>query len=151
MRAQVSVEYIILLGIVFLLLVPGVYFFYRYSFSSGSDVIGVQANRLGQEMINMAIKVRGQGVGSWLQLDENIPEAVEDINVSDSGSELVITYQTHEGESQAVFFPDQTFSLSNVAGFEQDGSVFALSPHAGKASFRFTAQEGYVAVTEVTG
>lgn len=143
-RAQVSVEYLMIIAFAFAILIPGIYFFYVSSQSSSSGMVSSQYAKLGQEMISNALKAAAQGKDSWLTLDALIPDSIEAINVSKK--ELVFTYQGSGGETVAVFFSDVV--LSNKEGSQNDGSIFAGDAHSGKAQFRFVAKGDYVAIVE---
>jgi uncharacterized protein (UPF0333 family) len=146
-RGQISFEYIMILAFVFAILIPGIYFFYTYSQSSTAGVASAQFNKMGQEMLTTAQKTIAQGTGSWLTLDVNIPENVVDINVSCTNlgpplsgcNELVIYYNTEAGMTTAVFFSDLQLSSTQSIPLTS-GSIFAVEPHGGRASFRFTAE-----------
>ena len=151
-RGQVSIEYILIVAFTFAILIPGVYFFYTYSQNSAASLASAQYAKLGQEMLDMAVKTTAQGQGSWLTLDANIPDALQDITVLNSGgSELIIRYQTNVGASDAVFFSDTTLSAKTLSPIA-NGTIFLNQPHSGKASFRFTAgPSGVVAISETYG
>jgi len=144
-HGQVSIEYLMILAFIFATIIPGIYFLYSYSVSSADTISAAQFERIGSDILSTALQTAALGRGSWLQLDANIPEAVEDINISDSGSELVITYQTQAGTSQAVFFSD--VPLSTGAG--ADGSIFAGKPHSGINSFRFVKGNTVVQIDDL--
>lgn len=145
-QGQISVEYVMILAFVFAVLVPGIFFLYAYNRSSGTSIAAAQFDKLGQEMMVTAFQAAAQGKGSWLTLDANIPDSVVDIIVNET--EITITFWGAAGESQVVFFGNDNVQLSNTIAAPQAGSVFRYAPHSGKASFRFTNQGGYIAITE---
>ena len=148
MKGQISFEHIMLVAFAVAVLVPGVYFFYVYSQGTQAMLSGAQYAKLGEEMISTAQEARAQGSGTWLQLDANLPEKTLGMNVSDSGRELVFTYQTSFGKSKAVFFSD-TVKLANASG--NDGSLYAIEPHVGRITFRFSVNDtGAVWIEEKT-
>jgi len=137
-KAQISVEYVMIIAFTFAILVPGIYFFYSYSQSSSTGLSAAQYNKLGQEMLSTSFKALAQGGGSWLTLDAIIPDNVVAINVTGGGSEIVILYDTNAGPTEAVFFSDVNLSAKSPDA-QQDGSIFDSGPHSGKANIRFTA------------
>lgn len=153
-RAQISIEYVLIVAFTFAVLIPGIYFFYTYSQGTTASLSSAQYTRLGQEMVSTAVKVRAQGEGAWITLDLLIPDGVEAINVShypsETLSEIVIRHRTAYGPSETVFFTE--VPLSNSSLERNDGSVFLSGPHGGKATLRFTAiVDGAVAVEERYG
>jgi len=149
-QGQISVEYIMIVAFTFVVLIPGIYFFYAYSQSSSTGLASAQYNKLGQEMLSTALRTAAQGEGSWLTLDTIIPETVQNVSVNNHGSEIVIVYTTNVGPTEAVFFSD--INLSTATDTQTDGTVFTESPHAGRAAFRFIAgPDGLVAIKETGG
>ncbi len=149
MKAQMSVEHLLLVAFALAILVPGIYFFYTYSQTSETSLSGAQYAKLGQEMLSVAGKVRAQGTGSWITLDTNLPTTVTDIRVAGAGTEIVMSYTTGVGDTSAVFFSD-VIELSNGTGL--DGTIFTTAPHGGRASFRFWVNEtGVVHIAEWYG
>ncbi len=149
-RAQISLEYIMVIAFTFAIIIPGIYFFYTYSQSSAASLSAAQYDKLGQEMITSAVQTLAQGKGSYLTLDLLIPGNVENITVSENGNELIITYMTPYGPTEAVFFSDEA-PLKGL-GNPDDNAIFVSDPHGGRITFRFVAGElGDVGVLEDTG
>lgn len=147
--AQVAIEHVMLVAFAIAVLLPGIYFFYTYTQASQATLSGAQYAKIGGEMIDRSREVLAQGAGTWLKLDVMLPENIRGFNISGSGSEIIFTYATAVGETQAVFFTDDVL-LANATG--KDGTVFAFEPHSGQASFRFTANRtGHVLIEEHYG
>lgn len=148
-RAQVSVEYLIIIAFTFAILVPALYFFSSFSQTSSNSIAMAQNTRLGNEMMATVVKVVAQGSGSWRTLETSIPAGVTDINVTGDGQELIIIFDSPYGETRAVFFSDVLLNASLTPG--PNGSLFQAGAHQGYAKFRFIAQEvGQVAIEERT-
>lgn len=149
-KGQISVEYIMILAFVFAILIPGIIFFYTYTQESQTQIGNSQYVRMGNDMIATATRSAAQGEGSWLTLDLNLPQSVVDITVAGSGTELVVTYNTPNGPTDAVFFSDVPLAANTTAPTGgEDGSVYLRNPHGGRASFRFTSRNGAVGIREV--
>ncbi len=147
--AQMSLEHVMLVAFAIAVLLPGIYFFYTYTQAGQATLSGAQYAKIGEEVIDRSREVLAQGAGTWLKLDVMLPENIRGFNISDSGSEIVFSYDTASGRTEAVFFIDDV-ALANGTG--KDGTVFLREPHSGQASFRFTAsQTGYVLIQEHYG
>ncbi|MGV8171379.1 MAG: hypothetical protein ACP5OA_01665 [Candidatus Woesearchaeota archaeon] len=109
-KAQISVEYLIVIGISLAILVPGGYFFYSYSKNSNEDAIRSQMTQLGYSLITTAESIYGLAEGSMITLDLNYPKNIREIYVLD-GKELIIRYELSSGMNEAVFF-----SKTNLSG-----------------------------------
>lgn len=152
-RAQMSVEYLLILAFVIAILVPGVLLYYTYSKSSSGNIKEVQLERIGQEMIDTAERAGEQGEGSWLSLDANLPQSVRWINVT-GADELTILYEGVVGLTEAVFFSDEDLCANTTAPISNScnqGSVFVEDVHGGHVSFQFTRANGFVGIKEVRG
>jgi hypothetical protein len=146
MKAQVSVEYLLLIGFAMAVLVPGVFFMYSYTQSNSGEFSSTQYTLLGEQMLSTANKAKAQGTGTWLITTAQLPQSIVDIEIAGSGREIVITYQTGMGESKVVFFTD-TVNLKNQGG--GDGSIFQSGAHGGTTKFRFAVDNsGVITVTE---
>lgn len=151
-RGQVSLELILVVAFTFAILIPGIYFFTSYSERSTQTLASTQFDRLGREMLSTAVKVSAQGEGTSIVLDVNIPESIEELRIAGDGGaargdEIVITYYSGVGPSDAVFFaPGITLSM-----LPDKGSIFAGSPHGGRTRLRFTVENGLVYISEEAG
>jgi len=102
-RAQVSTEYLIIIAISFAILVPGGFFFYKYSQSSNEANIRSQISQTGNNILTSAESIYGLADGSLVTLDLHYPKNVRDIYII-GNRELVIKYEVSGGINEAVFF-----------------------------------------------
>jgi len=127
---QVSVEYLVIVGIALGLLIPGVLFFYVYSQSNVGSTTSSRINDAGLQMISTANNAYAQGTGAWQTLEFIMPESVTRVYTNDT--ELVFVYETQDGTSHAVFFSPVTLVTSLP-----DGNI-SKEPHPGATRYRFT-------------
>ncbi|MBR9692833.1 hypothetical protein GOV07_02765 [Candidatus Woesearchaeota archaeon] len=145
-RAQMSLEYLLLIGFAIAVLLPGIYLLYTHNQSSSSDISGAQYALLGEELISAAKKTVAQGDGSYITVNARLPDNLLNINISNGGKELVMIYQTPYGPSRSVFFSDSVI-LANGTG--EDGTIFVIEPHGGKTAVRLSSNRtGVVWVKE---
>ena len=154
---QVSAEYVLILSFIFVLLIPAILFFYHYSKGSVSTVTSAQFDKLGQEMLALALQSSAQGDSSWLSLDASIPQGLVDIRLGGSGQdELIFSYRTIAGVTEAVYFSDVKLCANATSTGEcpKNGTIFVVAPHDGRAGFRFTTVmdgvDTYVAIKELS-
>ncbi|HEY9701459.1 MAG TPA: class III signal peptide-containing protein, partial [Allocoleopsis sp.] len=98
-KAQVSVEYLIIIGVSLAVLIPGTYFFYEYSKSSNEGAIRSQINQIGSSIISNAESVYGLGEGSLVTTEVRYPKNIRDVYILDD-SELVIKYELSSGMNE---------------------------------------------------
>ena len=132
-RAQISFEYLIIVGLAILIIVPALFFF--LSFTSGGEdaVTHSRVGEIGTEMIRSTNDVYALGRHSWLTLDLILPEEIESISMysGDDSNEYVITYLTSHGSSSAVFYSSTPLNVQ--------GSQDIVSDRVGQVSLRFTS------------
>lgn len=102
-RAQISVEYLIIIGISLAILLPGGYFFYNYSRSSNEGSIRSQIAQVGNNMITTAESIYGLADGSMVTIDLRYPSNIKEVYIID-GKEIIIRYELSSGMNEAVFF-----------------------------------------------
>jgi len=147
-HGQVTLEYVLVIAFAFVIILPGVYFFYLYSQGSAASLASSQYAKFGQEVIASAVETLAQGKGSWVNLDTIVPRSVLNITTSPDGRELIITYDTPYGPSDAVFFSDE----ANLSGTGVDGSLYAARSHGGRLTLLFLAgSNNIVQIGEVVG
>ncbi|MBU1767822.1 MAG: hypothetical protein KJ648_06960, partial [Candidatus Omnitrophica bacterium] len=105
-KAQISTEYMFIIGLAMAILIPGSVIFYQYTQTSNEQSIAAQINQIGKTIINNAETIYVVGKNSWTTLQISFPETIVDAYILDSEDELVIEYATQRGVTQAVFFAD---------------------------------------------
>jgi hypothetical protein len=154
----VAVEYLIIIGISFAILIPGGYFFYNYSKSSNDASIRTQVTQIGSAIITSAESIYGLSEGSLVTLDLRYPKNVRDIYVL-GGKELVVKYEISSGINEAVFFSkvslsgNYTYPRPPVAPFNcslpcTDSAITQNLPQQGSHKLRFESQTNYVLILQ---
>jgi hypothetical protein len=114
-KAQAALEYMMIVALTLMIIVPTTYLFFRYSSESNIKVIDSQLNQIGRIMVETAETVYFSGDGSKIVIELNMPENVNDINIL-SNRELVFNVTTNIGETESVFFSKANISSSNCQG-----------------------------------
>lgn len=139
-KGQISVEYLLIIGLAMAILVPGTMMFYNYSVDSNEKLVASQINRIGKNIMTNAEQMYTIGKDSWITIDVNFPETARSAYTVDN-SELVITYSSGRGTTEAVFFSD----IDIRGAYSND-----LSPtfHAGNMKIRIESKGNYVLIGE---
>lgn len=154
MKAQISTEYLIILGIAIAAILPAGYFFYTYSTASNDKTIRGQVENIGNQMLVNAESIYGLSDGSLVTLDVKFPENIRDIYILEE-KDLVISYELSSGITESVFFskiplsgnytyPDKssgTLPITNSTFTDANANITQ-----GKRSFRFESKTSYVMV-----
>lgn len=136
-KAQSSFEYIMLVGVVMLLIVPGAILFYNYSKRSNEDLMRATIYRIGSDLADSVQKVYYVGESSWETSSFVVPEGVRKIYIQGS-YELVIQYDSWGSISEAVFFSDINMTSPDDI----------VTNHSGLNLIKVTSQGGYVSLNE---
>jgi len=138
---QASFEYVMVIGIAFLIIVPGAILFYNYTNKSSEDLTRAKIEMIGNEIVDSVEKVYYIGENSWETIEFDAPENVNRIYLTNN-YELVIQYDSHLGFSEAVFFSDINMTTPYISG------DISNSPHAGRNIIRITSMGSYVLINE---
>jgi uncharacterized protein (UPF0333 family) len=84
--AQVSLEYLAVVAISFLLLVPGLYFMLEYTKGTAASIKSFQVNQVGHLIIDSANTVDGYGRDARLVIQIEMPDGIK--NISAHGKSL---------------------------------------------------------------
>lgn len=109
---QGSFEYISIVAVALLLIIPSTVLFLNYSQSTGDQVLSSQFNFIGNTLLSKAEEMYVIGTYSWTTVDVNLPNSFTNATIYDN-QDLVLTYQSRRGPSQAVFFPTR-FNITSL-------------------------------------
>ncbi len=143
-RGQSSVEYLFVVALSLMLIIPASMLFFSYSKSSEDSVVAAQVNRVGNEVMVKVEEMYVFGKNSWITLKATLPDSFENATIYGSGStsELVISYYTQTGLTDAVFFSD--ILLTDGVGCTNN-CVLPLNP--GVNNIRITSRGENVSIT----
>ncbi|MFH0875904.1 MAG: hypothetical protein V1859_08250 [archaeon] len=108
---QIAMEYIVMVGIVFLILIPAMYLLRNYVSSSKDQIIGQKLNVAAHEILSAAKEVYYYGVPSKKVIEIEMPAGIENMGVFFSSSpyadyELIFAYNSEEGIAKSLFQSD---------------------------------------------
>lgn len=110
-KGQSSTEYLAIVSIALMLLIPATLVFTSYARSTNDEVMAHQLGVIGNTIMAKAEEMFVLGTGSWVTIDINIPNSVTNVEIANN-NELVFTFDTVAGPSNAVFFSPK-FDINN--------------------------------------
>jgi hypothetical protein len=107
-KAQSAIEFMMIVGIAFTMLIPAFFVFQQFSSQANEQVISAQLNAFGRDLISTVESMYYYGEYSKTELKFNFPNKVIDmsVNVPEDGElyELVITADVFGAEADFVYF-----------------------------------------------
>lgn len=151
-KAQISVEYLIIVGLAFAVIIPAAYFFYTYTQDSNEEAVRSQINQVGNEILLNAESIYGLADGSLVTVTLQYPKNIRDIYVINQ-KELIIHYELSSGRNDAVFFSRIPLSGAYATdgtpcnSFPCMNSTFsATKPQQGKHTLRLESRTNFTLI-----
>lgn len=116
-KTQAATEYIMVVGFVIVILLPGIYLYVRYSSESQDSVVNAKVDAISNEIIKAAEQVYSYGEGSQTIINVDFPEKV--VMVEFQGREIIFTVVNSKGsqsEIAKVANADMTGLISVIPG-----------------------------------
>ena len=112
-KAQVSIEFAVIIGLVITMLIPALVFVMYSSYENTASYANAQANLVASRIASEVNMVGTSGEGASIYFDVNIPPYVNFLNIT--GREVVIQLETDAG-------PSDTFRITkfNLTGNNLD-------------------------------
>lgn len=95
-KAQVSIEYLIIIGFVTMISIPMLIIYYDYTTTSNSEIISKQVNNVAQKIVDSAEEVYYLGEPSQTTINAYIPENIEEATI-ELKKEIVFKVRTKNG------------------------------------------------------
>lgn len=148
-RGQSSVEYIMIVAVSLLMIVPATILFMNYTSDSKASVVSSQVFKVGTELVVTAEQMYSVGHNSWQTIELLIPEELVSVTVyNGSTSELVLSYG--DPASDVVLFSN--IPLFNETSFDcSSGCSVPLHPGPNRIRVKSTslAPDDFVVKFEV--
>ncbi|MBN1377312.1 hypothetical protein JW949_03190 [Candidatus Woesearchaeota archaeon] len=145
-KSQAAVEYLTIVGVAFAIIFPAAILFYNYSQTSNIEVMESQINVVGNKILDRAEAMYSLGEGSWVQLEANIPDIVNNIYFIPK-EEMVVAYKTQQGVEETVFFTD--LNITTPYNFTDSGVVlYNISDdfHTGLIKVKIESRGDYLVI-----
>ncbi len=131
-KAQVSVEYMFMMGFATLITIPLLLIYYSYTSDSGDAVAAGQAMQIARSVVDSSESVYYLGKPSQTTLKLNFPSNIQSTNLSNR--EVLLRIKTQSGVTDVL----------QVASVNMSGS---LPTTPGIHIITVKAQDGYVQIT----
>lgn len=105
MKAQYALEYLMIIAITLMVILPATYLFSTYSRESLSEITDPQVREIGRNIIGNSESVYFSGESSKMVMDVRMPPQVSDIYIL-YNRELVFKTYSEVGDNELVFFSD---------------------------------------------
>ena len=107
-RGQFSVEYIMIVAISLLILLPGIYIFRNYAFESNDRLLENRLNEVANSVLLRAKKMHYFGPPSKSVVEVEMPPSISNMFIKNQGTEyyLGFTVLTSSGEKEFLFDSD---------------------------------------------
>ena len=127
--SQSSLEYLLVVAITFVIILPATYLFYSYSKESSYEITDAQITKIGRTIVDSAESIFYSGQGSKTVLELNVPDNLDSAQIID-GREIVFNITTNFGISEIVFFSSVNLTtissscsanICNISGLASSG------------------------------
>lgn len=137
-RAQASMEYLFIVAMAMVIIIPASLLFFDFSSGSEDRVVNSQVYLAGSSILVAVEQVFVMGTDSRVTIDVTLPDAFENATVycATMVCELAIAYNTQSGVSEQVFFSDIPMVMG-VDNCDPNCDLAMLS--AGVTSLTFTS------------
>ncbi len=145
-RAQITMEYLMLIGLAMMLIVPSVYLYSERQKSYQYEIVAAQVSQIGNSIINNVNSIQTLGKGSKTVIEFNMPDGVNNISVM-AGRELVFSVRTGTGggDTSLVY----VCQFCRASGPSINGTFRIEDALPGKKTFRLRACENSVVIERV--
>ncbi|MCX8146993.1 MAG: hypothetical protein N3D84_00830 [Candidatus Woesearchaeota archaeon] len=133
LKSQAAMEYLMIAGIAFVIVVPMVYILYSYTTSMSQEVAESKVGKIANDIVNTAEQIYYLGEPSRTTLTFNMPEGVYDIEV--------------QGDRSIVFKLGDVYNSKEVVAVSSVDIASFLIPDdfkKGRKKFRIEAERDYV-------
>lgn len=142
--AQISMEYLVLVGFVMVMIVPSVYLYSERQKSYQSEMTSAQINQAGTLITDNVKTIYSLGKGSKTIIDVNLPPNIVNMSIF-AGRELVFRIRTAIGDSDMMY----TCYFCSDAGPTLNGTFAESDFSQGRKTFRVTACTNYILIERV--
>jgi hypothetical protein len=150
LKAQVTFEYLVILGVVMAMLLPAVYLFYSNGQANSNLVAVERLTEIGNNLLASSEYVYPFGSGSKTTLEFDSIRGVSNITVKGQGNplgtELVINLEMNGANQSLVFFSKYSLFIGNCSSAKPFTSNFVTQP--GKKTFQVISCGSNVSIYE---
>jgi len=119
-KAQFAMEYVLVIGVLFLLLVPGIFLYYSYSQSSLEQIGTARFTDIGNAIVNNAENSYFLGKGSKITLDISMPSGIDNLGINcktDYNPPKYCEITFTQGSNEIVFSTQAPLKIKGKTGY----------------------------------
>lgn len=104
-RAQAAMEYLAIIAIALVLLIPLVYLFHMYTSEYSNTIVQSRIKSIGEDLVNTAETVYYMGYPARLTIQEEFPSGIKGMNITSDWalSTNIISFYLWDGQELAYF------------------------------------------------
>ncbi len=110
-KAQAALEYLMIVGLAFVIIMPMIYMFYSYTISSQEEVSMAKIHKIGVDIVSAAEGVYYLGEPSRSTLNVNMPNGIFNVTILpvsvDPPGRLLVFYYGDEVSNQSIVIPSK--------------------------------------------
>ena len=99
-KSQAATEYLMVVGFVIVILIPGIYLYVKYSSESQDSVTNAKIDAISNEIVKASDLVYGYGDGSQTSVSVDLPENV--VMIGFQGREIIFTVINSKGSQSEI-------------------------------------------------
>ena len=138
-RAQVSMEYLIIIGFVIVMLIPAVYLYIRYSSSSSDVLSSSKASQIANEIVKATNEVYYLGEDNQKNIEVSFPSNIEAIEFANK--EIVFRIKDSKGNIQEIV-EVASVPLSGILPNVQGKKLITVRSLGDRVSVNIVCQDG---------
>lgn len=120
-KAQIAMEYLMVMGFVLTALTPLVVVYYVYTQSSTEELVSSQLAKIAREIVDSAEEVYYLGTPSQISMRVYVPDDLENVQVS--GNQFVLIMDTTSGPAEIV----ETSAVNISGSFPLTEGVYTVT------------------------
>ncbi|MBL7055210.1 hypothetical protein ISS05_05635 [Candidatus Woesearchaeota archaeon] len=134
-KAQISVEYLMILGFSSVIIIPLILIYYDYTATSNDEIISRQINQIAQKVVDAAESVYYLGEPSQTNLKVHIPNQIAEATIEQERT-IVFKMKTKAGISDIVQI--SSVNLTGSLPITQGIHFITVKAEQGKVTLSYT-------------
>ncbi|MBI4150300.1 hypothetical protein HY488_02755 [Candidatus Woesearchaeota archaeon] len=137
-KGQAAMEYLLIVGLAFVILTPMLYMFYDYTSTLRRDVNLAKVYKIGGTMVNTAEQMYYLGEPSKTTIRFNMPDGVVDVTVRGTMKDILVFHFGDQANYEEIVIPGNVpmISLLTTSDFTPGIKVISVEATANEVLFR---------------
>lgn len=148
-RAQVSLEFLMIVGIAMLIMTASTYFVFDFTQSNNDQSGFQQAAQVGYTLVDEAVNMYVYGQGSFITLTGSMPQNIHDAYIVENQT-LVFELTSQQGIVPVYIFSDVPINGTQAQGDRVLLTEPGTSVHPGNTQFRVESMGDWIQIRQVS-